>query len=344
MNREWVADAFRSLVTGVGLTGVWEKRISPWPRVLLYHLVSDGAPDFLGHAAISQRLFYEHVEVLRKRYRFIDWDEYRALSAKPAEARGTVLLTWDDGFRDSFDVAKALADEKGIPSVIFLNTRVIENAYAPWMIQLYYLMATDHGKFLPSLWKRMNIPEPPSQDQIRALCHDRFSIKGVVLPIEETLAEAGLSPEELARRENLFVSFADLEKSPEGISYGDHSHSHYILSKLSESELRDELAAGKEVFEKRIGRTPGSFAYPFGVTGEHFDKRCLAAVRRETGIQYIFSASPQAARLLPGEINRACLEPFKESQRLERDLRLQVSSVSPSVLLRALGAKGGGAS
>ncbi len=63
-----------------------------------------------------------------------------------------------------------------------------------------------------------------------------------------------------------------------GLEIGGHTRSHPDLTRLSDHELRDELAINKAEIERRIGTPVTSFAYPFGIWNER--------VREETARLY----------------------------------------------------------
>ncbi|MBP6876186.1 MAG: polysaccharide deacetylase family protein [Candidatus Eisenbacteria bacterium] len=54
-----------------------------------------------------------------------------------------------------------------------------------------------------------------------------------------------------------------------GFEIGGHTRSHPDLTRLSDHELRDELAINKAEIERRIGTPVTSFAYPFGNWNEN---------------------------------------------------------------------------
>src|SRR5258708_2389989 len=83
---------------------------------------------------------------------FLTWQEYKEALLLARKTERTILLTFDDGFESSWQVAEQLALQHQIPAVFFLNTRVLDNAYTPWMIQYYFLRSQGSGKFLEPLW------------------------------------------------------------------------------------------------------------------------------------------------------------------------------------------------
>jgi peptidoglycan/xylan/chitin deacetylase (PgdA/CDA1 family) len=61
-----------------------------------------------------------------------------------------------------------------------------------------------------------------------------------------------------------------------GFTIEAHTFSHPDLRRLSDDAIADELARADEEIERRLGRAPRGFAYPYGF----FDARVVAAARR----------------------------------------------------------------
>lgn len=53
----------------------------------------------------------------------------------------------------------------------------------------------------------------------------------------------------------------------EGCDIGSHSRTHAHLSRLDEPALESEIVAAADELERRIGKRPSSFAYPYGDFG-----------------------------------------------------------------------------
>jgi peptidoglycan/xylan/chitin deacetylase (PgdA/CDA1 family) len=310
MFRASVSSLLKKGVASAGLLPWWERCITPWPRVILYHYVGTESPPFLREMALTKDRFLEQLSVLRQRYRFLTWKEYKEALASSRKAERSILLTFDDGFRSSWNMGEELATGHKIPTVFFVNTRVLDNAYAPWMIQYYFLRSQSDGRFLEPLWKSISGSVPLSPDAARSRCHERFSLRNVVEPIEEGLAKFGMTPAELAQRYQLYMASANLLKRSDLIEIGNHSHSHYILSKLNDFEFDEDLRSSHEILNRLLRAGPECFAYPFGVPGVHFDERCLRRLRAISSYPYIFSAADRELREVSrlDERGRICLD------------------------------------
>jgi len=319
---------FKRTVVSTGLLPWWEERITPWPRVIFYHYVGSAQPPFLRETALRKERFLEQISALRRRYRFLTWREYKEALVSPREATRSILLTFDDGFQSSWATAKQLAEDHQIPSLFFVNTRVLDNAYSPWTIQYYFLRSEANGRFLEPLWKSISKGVPLTPAAARKRCHESFSLRDVVEPIEEGLARFGMTPAELAARYQLYVASADISKRNDLIEIGNHSHSHYILSKLTDAELDNDLRCSHEILKGLLGESPEAFAYPFGVPETHFDERCLRSLQAISAYPYIFSATDSALSIpMPNGKDRVCLDNIGT-----RDVVGTVAKVTPRTL------------
>ncbi len=310
MFKAGISSLLKEIVTTVGLLPWWEEKITPWPRVLLHHHVDTQKLPFLGDLSLEKDIFLKQLSRLKSRYRFLTWPEYKEALLSPREAIRSILLTFDDGFRSSWSIMSELAAEQAIPSLFFVNTRVLDNGYVPWTVQYYFLRSQNDGTLLKPLWKSISNGVPLSPAAARPRLHECFSLSRVVEPIAEGLAQFGITAAELAQKFDLYISSADIQKRHGLLEIGNHSHSHYVLSKLSEAEVQIDLQTSHQVLEQLLQKDPESFAYPFGIPGLHFNVRCRQALRNLSSYPYIFSASDDNARqkLNADDLGRACFD------------------------------------
>lgn len=88
----------------------------------------------------------------------------------------------------------------------------------------------------------------------------------------------------------------------QGHAFGMHGHTHRDFGKLNEAEAREEFALSSEIFQKRLGKSPDSFAYPFGQFQHRRDE--LVDILKGTPLRYIFTTDHRLARpeqLKPGQ-------------------------------------------
>lgn len=85
-----------------------------------------------------------------------------------------------------------------------------------------------------------------------------------------------------------FLSWQDIESLlNQGAEMGSHSVTHPDFSKISLDQAADELGDSREMFRKRLGFAPDSFAIPFGQSMNWTSE--TAAIAREVGYATIYA-------------------------------------------------------
>jgi len=196
-------------------------------------------------------------------------DEFEAIewakgSTRPKEL--CALITFDDGYRDNYDLAFPILKRLRIPAIMFIPTSIIEARQVGWWDVISYLL------------KHTDRPEIEYDGQSHDVANDRLTTatffhrkmkKEMMDPdqrIIEKLAEACQVdlPPSAAQDDNLMTWAQIREVADGGISIGSHTHNHRILGLLDRAQQTEELSTSKAIIEERIGRPVRSLAYPVG--------------------------------------------------------------------------------
>ncbi|MBI4437187.1 MAG: polysaccharide deacetylase family protein [Candidatus Omnitrophica bacterium] len=105
---------------GTGLQAVARRFVHPrYPlRILLYHSISDTWEDDL---SVPVEAFREQMAYLADHYHVIPLEEAcRRLEEGDPFSEKTVVMTFDDGYRDNFDRAYPILEKFRLPATIFL--------------------------------------------------------------------------------------------------------------------------------------------------------------------------------------------------------------------------------
>jgi peptidoglycan/xylan/chitin deacetylase (PgdA/CDA1 family) len=99
---------------------IWNALLGRRTRVLLYHSISDNRDD---PYAVTPQVFLEHMTWLRThRYRVISHGQFLDSFKKGINQPRSVILTFDDGYADFFDVALPVLCKFGFPAIVFIPT------------------------------------------------------------------------------------------------------------------------------------------------------------------------------------------------------------------------------
>src|SRR5262245_19835107 len=149
-------------------------RIFRWSGVLVlnYHRVGDG-----GTATFDRALWSANAESFIDQVRFLktqlDIITPRDLPNAVASAQGRYgLITFDDGYRDNYEVAFPILKSEHVPPTFFISTGFIDAPRVPWWDEIAWMvrMSRRNGIELPG-WLPNSVPfdEPDRESAVRTL-------------------------------------------------------------------------------------------------------------------------------------------------------------------------------
>jgi peptidoglycan/xylan/chitin deacetylase (PgdA/CDA1 family) len=272
--------------------------------VLTYHRVlpREQALGTWSHPAIvvTRETFERQMLALREFFRILTLDEFaRHFRERRPFVKPSCLVTFDDGWLDTYVEAWPILRGLGIPATVFLPVRLVGTSRPFWQEELSSLLfrvwRAGRGAFLqPDCHRLLASLDAPAllevdSRRIRSTIHAVVArLKGRVDtdPWEVTKAWAAVLGTETGGEpiERLMNWDQVREMNREGISFGGHGSSHRILTRLSEAEAQREVAESFRLLSEQLGVRPRAFCYPNGDYG--------AAVTRSvehTGYSLAFS-------------------------------------------------------
>jgi peptidoglycan/xylan/chitin deacetylase (PgdA/CDA1 family) len=114
--------------------------------VLTHHLISD-RPHRMG---ISTESFWRQVRFLQRHYRIVSLSHAVELLRSGSVTAPTVVLTFDDGYRDNFVNLRAIADEAEIPVSLFITTKPVDA-----QTEFQHDLANGSTGHLPLTWSQI---------------------------------------------------------------------------------------------------------------------------------------------------------------------------------------------
>lgn len=255
------------------------------------------------------------VAFLKKRLPLIGLEEAVAIAeGKQKIARATGLLTFDDGYRDNYDLAFSVLRSHGAPAVFFLVSSYVGSSYVPWWDEIAYLAKQSRRD---TIWLRYprelqfkSVRANPGAlaEQVTALYKQPGVDGGRLL---EAMAEACEVPRAGASPERLFLDWNEArEMIRGGMDIGSHTHTHRILSKLTAEEQYTEASESKRILEERLGARVDAMAYPVGLRSS-FSAETQQALQR-AGYRAAFSFYGGLNRMpgtAPFDVHRIAADP-----------------------------------
>lgn len=254
----------RGLVAS-GATALGRRLSSQSGALILYgHRVSadnEGYMQGLPPTFLDDQLAYlcRHFEIISLEV-LVDCLEHN----RPVPER-SLVLTFDDGFRDNYENAFPLLQKHDVPATIFLTTGCLDSGQLPWSQRLGYLFQQTGLAVLkhPLLAEEMPLSSPAQR---------RRAYQAVKIHVprmnrerrEELLAELSgtLGVEPPADRMMTWQQAKEMQAA--GIEMGAHTVSHSLLADIDFAEARQEMVDSRDALRMQLGIERPKFCFPAG--------------------------------------------------------------------------------
>lgn len=238
--------------------------------ILMYHSVSSESdrnwidPD----NDIPEEMFEKQMRYLHKNCKVVSMDHLcRCIrNNSPIEPR-TVVITFDDGYRNNLGNAAKVLDRYQFPAIIYLATEYISRGEAQWIDELYsyFKFRTINTLELDGFGK-LDLSSKESAEEAyeslklrlrefergnRRLLLDRIKKKLRPSPIPTRLT---LSWNELSEQLTEFSN----------ITLGVHTQNHVNLTSLGPESIDNEINLSISDVLKNLGVEVKHFSYPYG--------------------------------------------------------------------------------
>jgi peptidoglycan/xylan/chitin deacetylase (PgdA/CDA1 family) len=234
----------------------------PGVIVLMYHRILGKDRMFTGlpveSFAAQMRWVREHCDPIAP-------DQLKERTQKGRAARPPVLITFDDGYRDYHDLAYPVLKELQIPALVFVATSFLDRGGMIWtdLVQWASLSTKRAEVKLPWSGETLTLNDQAARESLSAKA--RLHLKGLPdeerqAALEKLIAELGTPPE----RAREMLSWDEVRATMPLTTYGGHSHTHPILSRLSRADAEREISTCKQRILDETGVAPSYFAYPNG--------------------------------------------------------------------------------
>lgn len=255
-------------------------------------LSKDNISIFLFHGVIKKNLykvrnynrkhileneFYSLLKDLRTIGAPLSMDEcyQHILNAVPFP-KNSFVITFDDGFENNSSVAAPILEDLKIPSIFYITTGFIENNWMSWVDQIDYAIENTNRKsielsFLDGEFKISSVEEKISfLKMFRGFAKENknfFSNK--VYFINEIFDVCDVEyisshSSEIDLKMN-WEQVIKLDSSPL-FDIGAHTHSHPVMTFISDEECKQEIDISINKLGKKLGKSIRHFSYPEGLS------------------------------------------------------------------------------
>lgn len=308
--------------------------------VLAFHRVLDTSdprwaacdPDY----TISSSLFRECLELAARHYSVVSLAEVlRAQERAATLPPRALLITFDDGWQDSFQYALPVLRDMEMPAVLFAVGDAIGRRAAFFQEQL--VAAWRRGALGPGELKELAGLAGMAVDTGKAVT-PIASLRRVIAALESLPAERRLEILERFRSvlddgHRHFLSAEELRDLVRGgVSVGAHGMTHTPLTRVASAA--DELREVRHRLSSLLQAPPDSveaLSFPHG----KYDAGVLAAVA-QTGYRLAFTSDPALNRAVPGPPPVLARVGFEESYVTDGNRRLRPGQLAAYLFRRPI--------
>ena len=268
-----------------GVLGLW-CRVALRRRavVLTYHRVlpDEALARTWSHPGIivTRATFDAHIRTLKRVFRVLSVEEFVHALDNGGFRAPSCLITFDDGWRDTFTEAWPVLRQHDVPATVFLPVDYIGADRMFWQEELSALVHR--------AWERRG------DAAIRAACERAFAAHGFT-PVFDAAADDvrlivrtrvnALKSRPIAVPRALIADLrAALGNAVDGLlpvdgfmtwdevremragraSFGGHGTTHRLLTTLTREEVEDEASRSRATIARELAEPPISFSYPNG--------------------------------------------------------------------------------
>jgi peptidoglycan/xylan/chitin deacetylase (PgdA/CDA1 family) len=240
--------------------------------------------------AVPVKEFERQIQYLSKHYDCVALPDAVERLTEGTLSNRTIIVTFDDGYRDNLVHALPVLERYGVPATIFVTTGFIDGTCVPWWYEQDAILRRLDAAEVSWKGRSFSWKLETSTQKLSAISEIYYIFKKMSLDDQNAFMEKlrNLCPSTFTY-ESMFLSWDELINLARHplITIGAHTKNHPILSCLTSEGIRDELAGGKEILESRLGHSIDHLAYPFGGNSQVCRREFEAA--REVGFRSAFT-------------------------------------------------------
>lgn len=272
-------------------------------RIITYHRVLDtvaeeGFPFDENLVSATEADFIWQMKYIKQHYHPITLrDFHQHLAGGTKLPVNSIIITFDDGFSDNYEIVFPVLKSMGIPATFFITVGQIGEADSLWFDKVVYLLkkAVPGNYYLQSLDLAIDIDGETKNNTIQDLLKilkktDNTKRLALINELESRFAHAFYKYEKQLSATMTWEQI--IEMADHGMEIASHTMTHPILSRLSHKELEWELSESKRIIEEKTGHPCESISYPVGGP-DSFNAETINLVRKyyKMGCTYVKGTS-----------------------------------------------------
>ncbi len=268
----------RPLFGGVGSILMFH-RVLPAPSGLPFGPARD--------ITVSLDTFRRVIEHLRRTgMDIVSLDEALRRLRSGAKGRPFVCLTFDDGYRDNYELVYPVCQELEVPITIYITTDMVEERLLLWAYGLSAVVEQADMVSCPINGVLRSFPAASDRQKLVAYNYLNAKVRAANAAERSRMVnylekEYGVDFASLSKDQAMTWRMVEELGQSDLVEIGAHTVSHRALSTLATNRARKEMEMSRSILEARLTQPIKHFAYPFGKSSDAGEREF--AICRELG-------------------------------------------------------------
>lgn len=254
--------------------------------ILMYHSVMEdprSQETYLGEIILSRKVFRQQMELLARRFRPTSLDQVEQFVSGKAEVPNrAVVVTFDDGYTDNYEIAGPVLNELGVPAAFYATVGCVDRRTLPWPARLRFCFRnTKKRKWADasgSIW-----PLSSNEERESALvrsCDECCQLTGAVQEKYVDSLSNELDIKIPVDSGALMMNYDHMRALVrQGHIVGSHTMTHPNMAYVNLDVARHEMIESKRRLEQELKTPVLHFAYPCPALSPHWTEQTVATSR-----------------------------------------------------------------
>jgi peptidoglycan/xylan/chitin deacetylase (PgdA/CDA1 family) len=242
---------------------------------------------------LSSQNFIDLVKSLSREGHPLSMDDIVGLkNEKNGYPPRSYAITFDDGFKNNYDIAAPILYDHSTPATFYLTTDFVDSNRMSWIDQIEYCFESVDSAYFYLPWSNDKKYVHDAKTKIDCLDEIRKNVKSnprkhlndgfvrnVFNQCEVDLIES--NSDEIDQKMN-WADVLSLSQN-DFFAVGGHTHSHTSLAFLDDNELENEINTSLRYLQEKANLSTSHYSYPEGTEADYSEK--VIEVLKSNGIR-----------------------------------------------------------
>ncbi len=234
------------------------------------------------HLCVKESEFEAQMKFISKNFNLLSIEDLHNYNFRCSNF--SVLVTFDDGYLDNYEIAYPILKKYNIPATIYLVSKNFVSRPWAWWIELWnYLKKVKKVNFEGKEYLCMN-----NFQKEKVFFTLKNKIKKLDITGQLNLFKNLTNNETRESHDDIFLNINHIEemKKNDLVNFGCHTHNHLCFSNFSEEIVENEIEKSKEILEKKLNIKISHFAYPYGSLNDinYFEHKILKKLNFKSAV------------------------------------------------------------